>query len=81
MHPTSDLRHAALRLEKCIISARERSSFSAKSTTIFRCVSASGKLFGSMATVHLDYAENGPFPPVPLAPFRCAQINAAKQRA
>jgi hypothetical protein len=44
-------------------SARERSNCSAKSTTIFRSVSASrGKLFGSTGTVHLDYAETGPFP-------------------
>jgi hypothetical protein len=48
-----------------------------------------------MATLHIAYAEIGPSPsknnnkkkcftsraPIPLAPFRCTQIDAAQQRA
>src|SRR3954470_3938211 len=51
------------RLWYLFCSASDRSSCSARSTTIFRSVSESrGKLFGSIATMCPDYAENGPIP-------------------
>jgi hypothetical protein len=52
--------------------------------TIFRSVSvARGKLFGSIGTVHLAYAETGSFPTQNIlsAPFRCGQIYAGQQPA
>src|SRR5689334_21837596 len=55
------LQQFAQQLWYLFCSASERSSCSARSTTIFRSVSESrGKVFGSMATVGPDYAKNGP---------------------